>query len=62
MYAVKTKALIIWAVTTQLICAFVFAYAKYRFSHDAVQITLEAHLVDRLLNLCYESRVMLNSL
>ena len=24
-----------WAVTAQLICAFVFAYAKSRFSHDA---------------------------
>ena len=25
-------------VTTQLICNFVFAYAKTRFSHDAAQI------------------------
>ena len=32
---VKTKALISCAVTAQLICAFVFAYAKSRFSHDA---------------------------
>ena len=29
----KTKALISCAVTAQLICAFVFALAKVRFSH-----------------------------
>ena len=34
IYVVKTKVLIPWAVTLQLICAFVFAYAKTRFSHD----------------------------
>ena len=34
----KTKVLISWAVTTQLICAFVFAYAKSRFSHDMAHI------------------------
>ena len=33
----KTKALICM-VTTQLICAFVFVYAKNRFSHDAAHI------------------------
>ena len=32
--------LISFAVTAKLICAFVFAYAKSRFSHDAPQITL----------------------
>ena len=26
------------AVTAQLICAFVFAYAKSRFSHDVAQL------------------------
>ena len=31
----KTKALISCAVTAQLICAFVFAYAKIQFSHVA---------------------------
>ena len=30
----KTKALISFAVTAKLIGAFVFAYAKSRFSHD----------------------------
>ena len=38
MYAVKTKALISCAVTAQLICVFVFAYAKSRFSHDVAQM------------------------
>ena len=31
----KTKALISFAVTSKLICVFVFAYAKIRFSHVA---------------------------
>ena len=33
----KTKALISRAVTAQLSCAFVFADAKIRFSHEAAQ-------------------------
>ena len=36
----KTKALISCAVTAQLICLFVFAYAKSRFSHNEAQILL----------------------
>ena len=39
---VKTKALIICVVTAQLICGFVFEYAKIRFSNDA------AHILHRL--------------
>ena len=35
----KTKALISFAVTAKLICVFVFAYAKSRFSHDAAHIS-----------------------
>ena len=35
---VKTKALISFAVTAKLICVFVFAYAKIRFSHDEAHI------------------------
>ena len=35
---VKTKALISFGVTAKLICVFVFAYAKSRFSHDAAHI------------------------
>ena len=34
----KTKALISFAVTPKLICVFVFAYAKKRFSHDAAHL------------------------
>ena len=37
---VKPKALISFAVTANLICAFVFAYAKFRFSHDAAHIIM----------------------
>ena len=36
----KTKALISFAVTAKLICVFVFAYAKRRFSHDAAHFVL----------------------
>ena len=39
IYVAKTKALISCAVTTQLICVFVFAFAKSRFSHN------EAHII-----------------
>ena len=35
----KPKALISFAVTAKLICAFVFAYAKCWFSHDVAHIT-----------------------
>ena len=34
----KTKALISFAVTAKLICVFVFAFAKSRFSHDEAQL------------------------
>ena len=37
-YVAKTKALTSFAVTAKLICVFVFAYAKSRFSHDEAQI------------------------
>ena len=37
IYVAKTKAMISFAVTTKLICVFVFAYAKSRFSHDVAQ-------------------------
>ena len=36
----KTKALISFAVTAKLICVFVFAYAKSRFSHDEAHIMI----------------------
>ena len=34
----KTKVLISCTLTTQLICTFVFAYGKIRFSHDAAHL------------------------
>ena len=34
IYVAKTKALISFVVTAKLICVFVFAYLKSRFSHD----------------------------
>ena len=37
----KTKALISFAVTAKLICVFVFAYSKSRFSHDAAHIGMK---------------------
>ena len=39
IHIAKTKALISCAVTPQLICVFVFACAKIRFSHNGAQIT-----------------------
>ena len=36
----KTKALISFAVTSKLICVFVFAYSKCWFSHDVAQIVM----------------------
>ena len=41
----KTKALISFAVTSKLICVFVCAYAKSRFSNDEAQLSLiDLHL------------------
>ena len=36
----KTKALISFAVTAKLICVFVFACAKIRFSHNEAHIDM----------------------
>ena len=38
IYAVKTKALISFAVALKLICAFVFVYAKRWFSNDVAYL------------------------
>ena len=47
----KTKALISFAVTAKLICVFVFAYAKSRFSHDAAHFFfLQTGFVDVTVN------------
>ena len=42
----KTKALISFAVTAKLICVFVFAYAKSRFSHSEAHIEWNLNEVD----------------
>ena len=41
----KTKALISFAITAKLICAFVFAYADCWFSHVAAQMLLNLRYV-----------------
>ena len=43
----KTKMLISFAVTAKLICVFVFAYAKSRFSHNEAQVIPNSDLRDR---------------
>ena len=40
MHVAKTKALISFAVTAKLICAFVLAYADCWFTHEAAQILI----------------------
>ena len=42
----KTKALISFTVIAKLICVFVFAYAKIRFSYDAAHFLLEESLLE----------------
>ena len=50
VYVAKTrKAPISFAVTAKLICAYVLAYAKSRFS-NAVQLSLSIHLLANLLH------------
>ena len=46
IHVAKTKALISFAVAAKLICVFVLAYAKIRFSHIAAQII---HVIKKLL-------------
>ena len=47
----KTKALISFAVTAKLICVFVFAYAKSRFSHDAAHIICGKGYTKQMVNM-----------
>ena len=46
----KTKALISFAVTAKLICVFVFAYAKVRFSYDAAYLMSEKIAVTSMIH------------
>ena len=45
IFIAKIKALISCAVTVQLSCGFVFAYAKRRFSHVAAQLIFHLSLL-----------------
>ena len=45
LYVAKAKALISCLATMQLVCAFVFAYVKSRFSHDVAQLLLVLHKI-----------------
>ena len=47
----KTKWLIIYAITAQLICSFVFAYANSRFSNDAAQMSFLDESIIKILNI-----------
>ena len=50
----KTKALISCAVTAQLTCVFVFAYAKCWFSHAKVHIVCKVNYFECILNCMIE--------
>ena len=55
----KTKTLISFAVTAKLICVFVFAYAKIRFSHVAAHIET-AQLKKKIsITFCFNSKLKL---
>ena len=45
MRVAETKALISFGVTAKLICVFVFAYPKSRFSHNEAHIKVERKVV-----------------
>ena len=40
IYVAKTKVLISFTITSKLICAFVFAYAKCWLSHDVAHFSI----------------------
>ena len=58
----KTKALISFAVTAKLICIFVFAYEKSRFSHDAAQIAMFKSNDSHTIEYCSTSKFVLNTI
>ena len=49
-YLAKIKVLISCAVTAQLICVFVYAYAKSMFLHDTVSNYVPPHSVVAKIN------------
>ena len=46
----RKQALISFAVTAKLVCVFVFAYAKSRFSHDEAHLMLPEYIVEPVLS------------
>ena len=60
----ETKALISFAVTAKLICVFVFAYVKSRFSHDGAHfiVALPGPSIELFLILCNWLSVKLHGL
>ena len=58
IFVAKTKELISCRVTAQLLCAFVFAYAKHRFSHDEAQLPVEQ--IMRIFNYDYEVTLLIS--
>ena len=58
IYVAKTKALISFAVTVKLICVFVFAYAKSRFSHDEAHLALSHFAVTLCLRSSLEGKTI----
>ena len=54
MRVAKTKALISFAVTANLMCVFVFAYAERWFSHDSIyQLNKSRFVVKPYFSLSY---------
>ena len=56
----KTKTLISFAVTAMLICVFVFAYAKSRFSHDEANMGGDVAIYNFKF-FCLDNKVALNA-
>ena len=50
IYVAKTKALISFAVTAKLICVFVFAYLKSRFSHNKAHFCSEKEFCSKAIS------------
>ena len=62
IYEVKTKVMISCAVTVQLICVFVFAYAKSQFSHDTAHKVSFCILIKALVASCHPVFVFIKKL
>ena len=59
IYVAKTKALISFTVTAKLICVFVFAYAKIRFTHDEAHFSYDVQYFEISLKLYKSEHTLL---